>query len=246
MPSQPECGAPDGTGAPDRSPFPQCRHRRTVSRPPSGRSATRIAQFSGRSAHRTRVPWRPPRPTGAGVPTSLSQRTLSATIGPGYRHRIFVKYYVELRHPLAVVQSALLEESPESWIPGLLADGAETERRLLAEVAIEIAHHPLRKKGWITVGPSAPLGVGLVIPVEWRAAWAEHLFPRVEADIQLAPLGAALTQLSINARYEPPLAAFGRLVDRTLLHRVAEAAIRDFTLRVAEHLDARLLRVERR
>ena len=40
------------------------------------------------------------------------------------------------------------------------------------------------------------------------------------------------TQLAISARYEPPFGAIGRLVDRAVLHRVAEATLKDFLDRV--------------
>ena len=44
------------------------------------------------------------------------------------------------------------------------------------------------------------------------------------------------TQLSISARYVPPLGALGSAIDRALLHRVAEATMKDFLDRVATAL----------
>ena len=43
----------------------------------------------------------------------------------------------------------------------------------------------------------------------------------------------------MDARYRPPLALVGRALDRALLHRVAEATIKDFVDRVAERIVAR-------
>ena len=36
------------------------------------------------------------------------------------------------------------------------------------------------------------------------------------------------TQVAISARYTPPLGALGRAIDRAVLHRVAEATLKDF------------------
>ena len=45
-----------------------------------------------------------------------------------------------------------------------------------------------------------------------------------------------MTQLAINVRYEPPLGIIGAVADRALMHRVAEATIKDFTDQVATRL----------
>ena len=75
----------------------------------------------------------------------------------------------------------------------------------------------------------------LLLPIEWRPASAQSLFPTLDADIEIAPLGGR-THLSITARYDPPLGTVGRALDRALLHRVAEATIKDFLDRAAEEL----------
>jgi hypothetical protein len=74
--------------------------------------------------------------------------------------------------------------------------------------------------------------------MRWEAEGLERLFPRLEADIEIAGLGAGRTQLSISARYRPPLGAVGRVLDRNLLHRVAEATVKDFLDRIAAALSA--------
>jgi hypothetical protein len=49
-------------------------------------------------------------------------------------------------------------------------------------------------------------------------------------------LGRDRTQLAISARYRPPLGAVGRVADRVLLHRVAEATVKDFLDQVGERI----------
>ncbi len=41
------------------------------------------------------------------------------------------------------------------------------------------------------------------------------------------------TQLSVSARYVPPLGSLGSTIDRALLHRIAEATMKDFLDRIA-------------
>ena len=66
----------------------------------------------------------------------------------------------------------------------------------------------------------------------------ETLLPKLEADLEVGALGPARTQLAIGVRYRPPLGRLGRVADRVLLHRVAEATVKDFPDRVGEAVQA--------
>ena len=46
----------------------------------------------------------------------------------------------------------------------------------------------------------------------WKATGAQRLFPLLEADLEVAGLGATRTQLSISARYRPPMGPLGRVL----------------------------------
>jgi hypothetical protein len=151
---------------------------------------------------------------------------------------MFARYYVELAHPFEALEARLLDE-PGTWVPGLLEAAEDRGHHLLAEVGLGSERRRIDKKVEIELG--APHGTPSVrvLPISWRATGAQWLFPRLDGDIELAALGSARTQLSISARYQPPLGVVGRVLDRALLHRVAEATLRDFLEGVAEHLDAR-------
>jgi hypothetical protein len=77
-----------------------------------------------------------------------------------------------------------------------------------------------------------------VVPLTWRATGAPGLFPVLSADLEIAPLDLELTQLTIHGRYEPPLGAIGRRIDRLLMHRIAEASVRAFLGRLVATLTA--------
>lgn len=151
---------------------------------------------------------------------------------------MFARYYVELALPFEAVEAGLLDD-PSRWMPGMLEAAEDRGHRLLAEVGLGSEGRRIDKKVEIEVG--APQGTASVmaLPITWRATGAQWLFPRLDGDIELAALGPARTQLSISARYQPPLGVVGHALDRALLHRVAEATLKDFLEGVAEHLVAR-------
>jgi len=151
---------------------------------------------------------------------------------------MFLRYYVDLPLPLGQAERTLLE-GPEHWVPGLLRDAEHRGRTLLTEVGFAVDTHRIDREVEIELGRPYLSGSSTRIPLTWRAASKERLFPQLEADLEIAALGPDRSQLSMDARYRPPFALVGRALDRTLLHRVAEATIKDFVDRVAEQISAR-------
>jgi hypothetical protein len=56
---------------------------------------------------------------------------------------------------------------------------------------------------------------------------------------ELVAVGPAQSRLSFEASYDPPVGALGQLADWALMHRVAEASVREFVLRTAGSLRSR-------
>ncbi len=152
---------------------------------------------------------------------------------------MFLRYFVEIPHPLDRVEEALLR-SPEEWLPGL-AEGADGHgRRLLADVGLASPVGRLTKRMEVEVGEARRFGSATHLPISWKATGTPALFPTLDAFIELAPLGEERTQLSLSGTYRPPLGRLGRAADRALLHRVAESAIKDFLDRIAAAIQDRL------
>jgi hypothetical protein len=76
---------------------------------------------------------------------------------------------------------------------------------------------------------------GLALRWEARGSGG-RLFPVLDADLTLTPAGENTTLLTLAGAYRPPLGSLGAELDRLLLHRVAEATIRNFLERVATAL----------
>ena len=152
---------------------------------------------------------------------------------------MFIRYYLDLAVPFDDVERALLDE-PATWVPGIALDAEAGGQRLLAEVGFDVdASRRVDKEVEIEIGAPYAIPAKTMLPIAWKATSAERVFPQLEADIEIAALGANRTQLSISARYRPPLGALGRALDRALLHRVAEATVKDFLDRVGETLISR-------
>lgn len=149
---------------------------------------------------------------------------------------MFVRYFLDLPKPFEEVQTALLA-SPETWVPGLARDAEDRGARLLAEVGFALDEdRRVEKEVEIQLGEAYHLPSKALLPLTWRATGPRTLFPSLDADLEIASLGAHRTQLSISGRYRPPLGAVGRALDRAMLHRVAEATVKDFLDRVGEIL----------
>lgn len=154
---------------------------------------------------------------------------------------MFIRYYLDLTIPFADVEAALLAQ-PEAWVPGLARDAEDRGEHLLAEVGFAVDHeHRLDKRVEIEFGQPHRISAKTLLPMSWKATGPEQLFPSLDADLEVAALGSSRTQLSISARYRPPMGPLGRALDRALLHRVAEATMKDFLDRVGEVLQTRAL-----
>jgi hypothetical protein len=149
---------------------------------------------------------------------------------------MFIRYYLDLPIRFEDAEAALLAQ-PEAWVPGLARDAEDRGERLLTEVGFPLdSDHRLDKRVEIEFAPPYRIPSKTLLPMAWKPARAEHLFPALDADLEVAALGPSRTQLSISARYRPPMGAVGRALDRALLHRVAEATLKDFLDRVGEAL----------
>jgi len=150
---------------------------------------------------------------------------------------MFIRYFVEIPAVKADVETVLLE-SPASILAEPARDADTGGNRLLTEIGFGPA--PVRLTRPVKLGFGDPIRFPskTVLPITWKPTSLEGLIPSLEADLEIAELGPWRTQLSISARYAPPLGAVGRSLDRALLHRVAEATVRDFVDRAAARIDS--------
>lgn len=77
---------------------------------------------------------------------------------------------------------------------------------------------------------------GLVYPMTWTASGAGLLFPELKADLMLAHVGPEETRLTVQGTYRPPFGVVGKVADRAILGRYADASVRNWLDQLVEAL----------
>lgn len=150
---------------------------------------------------------------------------------------MFIRYFIEIPRPVAEVERDLLASSGR-WATGPARDAEAHGRQLLAEVGLGPPGARIARRVKIQFGEPVWFPTKTVLPMCWTPVGLESLLPSLDADVELGELGPERTQLSISARYTPPLGELGRVLDRGILHRVAEATVKDFLDRAATILSS--------
>ena len=140
---------------------------------------------------------------------------------------MFIRYYIELPLSVAVVEQALVDSSA-GWLSAVAGEAQARGDGLLGEVGVGPLGARLRRQVKIRLGEPVGFPSMTSLPLTWEPVGLEGLLPRLDATIEVGALGEDRTQLAISARYRPPLGVVGQAVDRVLLHRVAEATLKDF------------------
>jgi hypothetical protein len=134
----------------------------------------------------------------------------------------------------------ILTDPRHHWTISLDGDG----QAQLAKVGVKLGNVPIYKHVRLQVGRShvAPNRDSVMLAVSWIAVGGPPLFPSMEGTLHADPYGSQSTRLTLNARYDPPMGALGTLIDRTLMHRLAQSTMDDFVLRLAASLTDELRR----
>jgi hypothetical protein len=146
---------------------------------------------------------------------------------------MFARYFVELPVESERVEAVIAGATADDWLPGIARDANHRGDVLLAEVGFGDDVRIARQVA-IELGETVRMPTKTVVPLRWQATGPSGLFPSLDADLEIAPLGPHRTQLAMSARYVPPLGPIGRAIDRAMLFRVAEATLKDFLDRVGE------------
>lgn len=145
--------------------------------------------------------------------------------------------FIHVSLPVAEVRHRLLNAVTGLWQQVAVAAYEEGED-LLSRVGPFGPVPGLSKAVSVHVGKVRDRGDGFVMPLRWSATGSTELFPVMQADLEVAPLGEQQSQLRFSGSYDPPLGSLGRGLDRLLLHQLAEATVRALLKQLVEALQA--------
>jgi len=75
------------------------------------------------------------------------------------------------------------------------------------------------------------------LPIRWQAMWPSAAHPSFGGELELTRLSDGSAELWLTGRYEPPLGAIGRTLDRAMLHALATDSLRQVLDVMASRLD---------
>jgi hypothetical protein len=144
---------------------------------------------------------------------------------------MFIYYFVHVNRPFREVEASLVSQVHSF---GSLADEAYREGESLRDrIGVGADNSVVAKTVRLVAGTPIRSDQQTTIPFAWEATGTPGLFPKLEADLIVATVGPELSQIAMRGTYAPPLGPLGRVLDRAVLHRVAEASVKGFVDRVA-------------
>jgi hypothetical protein len=146
---------------------------------------------------------------------------------------MLVYYFVFVTRTVAETVQALTDSPGDLTVWARLAYEGGEELRTRVQPGVG----RLTKEVEIVVGKPRSQSMAVYVPISWKATGAESLFPLLEADLIVEAVGDEMTQITLRGSYKPPLGPVGKLLDRALLHHLAEGCVKNFMDRIQAALD---------
>lgn len=115
----------------------------------------------------------------------------------------------------------------------LLSVRPETARRM----TVPVAGLPVGKD--VDVELDSPFDGNDVVslPIRWQAIWPSGAYPSFDGELELTRVSDGSAELWLIGRYQPPLGAIGRMLDRAILHTLANDSMRQVLGAMASRLE---------
>ncbi len=148
----------------------------------------------------------------------------------------FIEDFVDVVSPFGTLRARFSGDG--QWLAPLATvatqDGDTFQMRIGPSWAAGIVTREVNVMLW----PPRERGYALVRCLTWTPSDWQSLFPFLEGDLELAPIGPNQCRISLAATYTPALGKFGAHVDRALLHHVAASTVRSFLTQIATKLQS--------
>jgi hypothetical protein len=116
---------------------------------------------------------------------------------------MFVRYYLELALPAAVVEEALLAAEPE-WLSAVAGAAQARGDGLLGAVGVGPLGPRLGRRVRVELGAPVRLPSLTSLPLSWEPVGRHGVLARLDATLELGPLGQGRTQLASAPATTPP------------------------------------------
>lgn len=156
-----------------------------------------------------------------------------------------IRCFDYVNHPYEEVRDAISKDAPTLFQSATKA-AASRAQSVASELRVNI--------GGIAVATDIAISVKKIeekiseaaakpitrLQLEWESANMPHLFPFMQAELDIYALTATETQLDFFGVYQAPLGALGKALNAMAGHSIAEAAVHRFVNDVAGYLRASL------
>jgi hypothetical protein len=150
----------------------------------------------------------------------------------------FIEDFVDVARPFETLRARFSGDG--QWLAPLATvatqDGDIFQMRIGPSWAAGIVTREVN----VTLWPPRERGFALARSLTWTPSDWQFLFPLLDGDLELAPLGPDHCRISLAATYTPALGRFGAQVDRALLHHVAASTVRSFLTQMATKLQTNI------
>jgi hypothetical protein len=150
------------------------------------------------------------------------------------RQAVFLEESVDLPLRPAAIEGRFLFGG--SWLAPFARSAEDEGDVVLMRLGPQWGRGRIARDVRVRIRGTRNRGEANVISLTWEDAARPGLFPLLDGDLEIAPLGAESTRLTLSATYAPPFGELGADLDRALLHRVAQSTVRSFLRLLAESL----------
>jgi len=139
----------------------------------------------------------------------------------------FVRYFVEMEMPVALVEIAL-DELPGAWLVGMANKAHARALGFMLEADPHAAYDVAGEVVVLGMEPAVRHGSTTIRTMAWALIGPQTVRPLLEADLEVGSLGRGRSQLAVAGRYYLPGSGTNRRIDRGTAQRVGEATIKEF------------------
>lgn len=147
---------------------------------------------------------------------------------------ILIQDFADVAVPLGRIRGRFL--SNDDWLVPLASAAQEDGEAITLRVGPGWAPDSVNRQVRVTLGLVHFRKSAVVVPLSWESVGLRSLFPMLDGEVEVTPLGPDSCRLTFSGSYTPPGGGFGARLDRALLHRVATSTVRSFLNKVATSL----------